>query len=398
MSESQTLPGQETGVTAPSTGAFGPAQREYYDTDKWSMTLPGTFAREILLNPEPVDRQRRPGTPAFLKPASDALHLAPLIKILHEIPITRDALLNIELLCSDYGYDTQWWDGEAVKQLRVVNVDQGYQNAQGQDLIYETQRLMAFLDDTERAYGSIDGLTRLQNRPQDGDKIKGFFEEWQRFTKQLAPDVQVSSIFESRGLKRGPEESDERVQAFSCLSINVDATMADNDFSLYDALDEVIWEGDDSDVFLQNVANVVTFSITRSSNSGSGIGIDIPAIWHPDRYLETSLPHAKEYRAQKTALDTQVNVLEANREKLCKLRTPAVIDASSLLATAKLHFEQTSTHLNDASQTTRTNGSVEFGDGNKLNNVLEQLSALDTRISAKLKSKSDLFVGETRAD
>ena len=392
MSESQTLPGQETGVTAPSTGTFGPAQREYYDTAKWSMTLPKSFAREILPNAEPIDRQRRPGTPAFLKPTSDALQLASFVKILHEIPMARDALLNIELLCPDYGYDTQWWDGEAIKQLRVVNVDEGYRNAQGQDFIYEMQRLMAFLDDTERAYGSIDGLTRLQNRPQDGDKTTGFLADWQRFTNQLVPDAQVSSVFESRGLKRDSEGNIEKDQVFSCLPINVDSTMADNGSSLYDALDEAIWDGSDgADVFLKDVANIVTFSVTRSNNSGAGIGIEVPAIWYADRYLETSLPQAKEYQAQRTALDTQANVLEINREKLCKLRTPAVIDALSLLATAKLHFEQTATHLDDSRQTARTNGSIQMEDRDKFNNVLEQLSALDARISEKLKSKLDIL-------
>ena len=390
MSESQTLPGQETGVADTSTKTFGPAQREYYDTEKWSMTLPGAFAREILLNPEPTDRQRHPGTPAFLKPASDALHLASLVKILHAIPLARDALLNFELLRPDYGYDAQWWDGEPVKQLRVVNVDQGYHNACGQDLICEVQRLMAFLDNTERAYGSIEVVTKLQGRPQDGERITSFLEDWQRSTTQLAPDVQISNVFESRGLKRDPEEGEDKCQSFSCLPISVDSSMVDHGFSLYDTLDEVIWEGaDGSDVFLKDVGRVVVFSISCSNNSGSGIGIDVPASWYPDRYLESSLPQAKEYRAQKTALDTRFNNLEASRELLLQFKTPRkpIVDASSLLATAKSHFEQTAIHRERVRQTTDTNGLIESESDVRYKDVLEQLSALDARITAKLKSK-----------
>lgn len=390
MSESQTLPGQETGVTDLSQRTFGPAQREYYDNEKWCMTLPGTFAQEILLNPEPIDRRRLPGTPAFLKPAPDAPHLAAFIKILHEIPIAREALLNAKLLRPDYGHDPQWWDGEPVKQLRVVNVDQGYNDAYGQDLIYETQRLMAFLDRTERAYGSIEVVAKLQSRPQDGDRITTFLEDWQKTTTQLAPDEHLSTIFESRGLKRDLEEGDDKCQAFSCLPMTVGSSMVDNGYTLYDVLDEVIWEGaEGSDVFLKDVGNVVTFSVSSLNTSGSGIGIDVPAVWYPDRYLESSISQAKEYQARKTALDSRFNDLEASKEMLLKFTAPRkpVVDASSLLVTAKSHFKQTSTYRNTVRQSGDVNGSMESDDDIRYESVIEQLNALHARIKRKLQSK-----------
>ena len=390
MTESQTLPGQETGVTDLTKKAFGPAQREYYDNEKWSMTLPGTFAREILLNPEPIDRQRHPGTPAFLKPTPDAAHLAALIKILHEIPIAREALLNIKLLCPDYGHDPQWWDGEPVKQLRVVNVDQGYQDAYGQDLINEIQRLMAFLDRTERAYGSIEGITKLQSRQDEGERITTFLEDWQTLTAQLAPDGSLSTIFESRGLKRDPEEGDEKSQAFSCLPINVGSNMINSGFSLYDALDEVIWEGTDgSDVFLKDVGHIAIFSLTCLVTSGSEIGIDIPAVWYPDRYMEFSIVQAKEYRARKTALENRINDLAATREKLLKFQSPRkpAAEASSLLATAMTHFEQSSSYQNSTKTGADVDGSKETNNNIKSVEILEQLNDLNARITKKLEGK-----------
>ena len=396
LNESQTLPGQETGVTDLSKKSFGPAQREYYDTENWSMTLPGTHTQEILLNPEPLDRKRQTGTPAFLKPAPDAPRLSALIKILHEIPVAREALLNAELLAPDYGYDSQWWDGEPVKQLRVVNVDQGYQNAYSQDLINETQRLMAFLDKTERAYGSTEGITRLQGRHPDRDRITLFLEDWQRATGELCPEDSLRTIFESRGVRRDLEDGDDKYQIFSCLPMNMSSGMVDKGFSLYHALDEVIWEEvDGPEVFLKDIGNVVTFNVTSWSTSGSGIGIDIPAIWYPDRYLESSIQQAKAYLDRKDALVRRYEELEATKEKLLKFRAA---DASSLLAKAVTHFEQTSAFHDTAKETAKINGSMDIDDHAKSENVLEQLKALDERIGNKLKSKLESNTGKSWAD
>ena len=401
MSWSESQPGQETGVTDLSKKAFGPAQREHYDAEKWSMTRTGAHTQEIFLNPESIDRRRQPGTPAFLKPAPDAAHLSALIKILHEIPIAREAFLNAELLRPDYGHDPQWWDGEPIKQLRVINVDQGYQDAYSHDLINETQRLMAFLDRTERAYGSIEGITKLQRSYQEGERITNFFQDWQKFTTELAPNEPLSTIFESRGLKRDPEEADDKCQTFSCLPMNIGSGMVDNGYSLYDALDEVIWDGaEGSEVFLKDIGNVITFSATCYSTSGSGIGIDIPSIWYPDRYLESSIQQAKEYRARKTTLENQINDLAAAKEQLLKFKAPRkpAVDASSLLAMAMEHFEQTSAYQHTANQSANINGSIETDGDVKSNNVLEQLKALDASITNKLKSKLNHAVQDIETD
>ena len=385
LNESQTLAGQETGVTDLNKQSFGPAQREYYDTEKWSMTLPGTHTQEILLNPEAIDRKRQPGTPAFLKPAPDAPRLSALLKILHEIPVAREALLNTELLAPDYGYDSQWWDGEPVKQLRVVNVDQGYQDACSQDLINETQRLMAFLDKTERAYGSTEGITKLQGRHPDRDRVTLFLEDWQKATSDLSPRESLRTIFESRGVRRDPEDGDDKYQTFSCLPMNMSSGMVDNGFSLYHALDEVIWEETDGpEVFLKDIGNIVTFNVTCWSTSGSGIGIDIPAIWYPDRYLESSIQQAKSYLDRKEDLVNRYEELEAMREKLLKFRTA---DASFLLAKAVAHFEQTLAFQRTANETAKVNESMETDGHVESDNVLQQLRALDERIANKLKSK-----------
>lgn len=182
--------------------AFGPATRLHYETDKWAMTLPGNQAEEIHLNPEAADRKRPDGSPAFLKPSPAGHRLPALLKILHVIPMAREALLNKSCLLPDYGCDSTWWDGTAIKRLRIVNVDREDSDISNDDVIYETQRLMAFLDDTKRAYGSIDALASNDAISRDNsDKIETFFKAWLTATAEAAPNTSVADIFETVGTK-----------------------------------------------------------------------------------------------------------------------------------------------------------------------------------------------------
>ena len=398
LSDSQTLPGQETGVTDWDKSTFGPAQREYYDTKQWSMTAPGAHAQEILLSPEPFNRKRQPGTPAFLKPVLDAPRLSALIKILHEIPVAREALLNAELLAPDYGRDSQWWEGDSIKQLRVVNVDQGYQGIHSQDLVYETQRLMAFLDGTERAYGSVDSLIRsMDGLPRNEDKeIANFLEDWQKSTGELSPGEHLRTIFRSRGVRRGPEEGDDKHSDFDSLNISLSSSSVDNGLSLYDALDDVIWEGNDNvEVFLEDIGNIVIFNVTCWNTLATKIGIDIPATWYPDRYLESSIPQAKKYRERLDEFVRQRDELEWRRDKLLSFKTA---DASSLLARTTTHLEHTLAYQQSTGRTQEISEQMDTANSPGLNDLLEQLRVIDERIVKKLKGWLNIMCSVTHTD
>lgn len=182
--------------------AFGPATRLHYETDKWAMTLPGSQAEEIHLNPEAVDRKRPDGSPAFLKPSPAGHRLPAVLKILHAIPMAREALLNRSCLLPDYGCDKTWWDGTAIKRLRIVNVDMEDSQTSNDDIIYETQRLMAFLDDSTRAYGSTDALANNDTISRDNsDKIDTFLKTWLTATAEAVPNTSVANTFETVGTR-----------------------------------------------------------------------------------------------------------------------------------------------------------------------------------------------------
>ena len=112
----------------------------------------------------PRNRKRKPNTPAFIKTPSTGHRLSALIKTDRAIPKAREALLNRNQTLQDCGHEKDGWDGTPVRVLRIVNMDADGQNMIENDVVYEAQRLMAFLDKTDRAYGSTNVL-RLRSVP-----------------------------------------------------------------------------------------------------------------------------------------------------------------------------------------------------------------------------------------
>ena len=105
-----------------------------------------------------------------------------------------------EKTASDYGYDSQWWNGQSIKIPRIVSLDNPYADDQDwDDILYEAQRLMAFLDGTRRAFGSTDalaGLRSLYGYSGDGG-VERFLEAWQEASVRATPANQLSMVFSS---------------------------------------------------------------------------------------------------------------------------------------------------------------------------------------------------------
>lgn len=159
---------QETGITGTHTSPTNPNFRDAapdrdYDPNQWALTT--TQTHEIFLDPSPEDRKRSPGEPVFLRPSSSGTNLSAALTILHSIPLAREGLLVRGHVRPDYGHDDQWWNGQRVRTLRVVDVDD--EESQIVEEIVEVQRLMAFLDQSTRAYGSVEGLVVMYNLQDD---------------------------------------------------------------------------------------------------------------------------------------------------------------------------------------------------------------------------------------
>ena len=392
MNESQTLPGQETGTIDYDKQTFGPATRDNYDPKEWTMIYPTAQTKEILLNPEPFDRKRQPNAPAFFKTPSTGHRLSALIKIFHAIPKAREALLNRNQTLQDYGHEKDWWDGTPVKVLRIVNMDADGQRMIEDDVVYEAQRLMAFLDKTDRAYGSTNVLAGCI-RLQDNGKASNFMSSWQTAAAQF--ESPLANIFESIGTKLDPNDPNAaRTEHVTYLTVGVDDEISGKGLTLYEALDHLFWADakKDEEICLQKVGDIFTLEVDNQVDSVSGLGIEIPSVWYADRYLPTHMHEAKDMLARKAALMTQLQNEEKLQSRISRFQKPvggAQIDITALLTKAMAYFERKMAYqdaIKERSLTTQQiQEDIRQGPA-QIDPVANELRALTARISDKLKS------------
>ena len=392
MGDSQTLPDQETGVLGGQ--AFGPATRDHYESDKWAVTISGPQTQEIILNPEPADRKRPKGAPAFLKPSPTGHRLPALLKILHAIPMAREALLNRTHVLPDYGHDRDWWDGTAIKFLKIVNLDLQGRQVNNDDIIYESQRLMAFLDETERAYGSADVLSKTDVMGGlHSEKAKDFYTVWHDATIHSVPDAQLLDVFTSIGRKVSSENP--QSETFYWLTARVDDEIPGNGLTLYEVLDNVLW-GDtreDEETFFEKIGDVFTLEICNLVPNSSGLGIDIPAVWYADRYLPSSTKQAKDMLNRKAKVAAELDAQKLVQEQITQFSNPlngTKIDAAHLLSTAITYFDQTAEYQEASKDYPEISQGPEDSvpTSNNPSKIAQDLRALSETISCRMRGLS----------
>ncbi|KAI9772978.1 MAG: hypothetical protein M1840_008860 [Geoglossum simile] len=304
ISRSEMTP-QETGVTH-----FGPATRGHYEDADWAVATVGSGAHEIFPNPEPIDRKRIPGEPAFLKPSPSAHNLASFITILHSIPLARRALLFQDHLLPDYGHNDEWWDGTPTKVLKIVSYDEGIQTERYEDeIIYETQRLLAFLTKTTRTYGSAEVLANTEGvRSAHLDIIiADYLESWYTAAKRLTPHDTLPEIFRTVAISYD-EEGERKTQPVFLPTLPVDENQ-----TLYDVIDEALWAEVDEDreeTYFEQASEVFSLLLKSTNANHNGIGTRIPTVLYLDRYMESSKSPAKEMRSKKMGMKRRVQEIE----------------------------------------------------------------------------------------
>lgn len=323
---------QVTGVTLKREAQFGKATRDHYDEGAWAMTLFNTSSEEVLISPDPEDRKRVDGDPAFIRPTQDNLYLGGLLTILHEIPLAREALLLRNRVLFDYGNDANWWNGQAINLPKIVTVhDSQDADNDWDDIIYESQRLMAFLDSTKRAFGSCDALANLKrvtSYSSDSEEIVArFLEKWHDAALRADPDNQLATIFMSHAYKNSPFEVDEDGEPIEKqLYIFSPQVEPDHGQTLYDVLDTAIW-GDSpgeelDDVWLETVGEVLLMKLDAPDSSKS-VDVKIPSVFYPDRYLSSCREISRNFRTKRLEVESELRLLEQVVQRLTYPSSPA---------------------------------------------------------------------------
>jgi hypothetical protein len=365
------IEGQESGVTG-SNPHFGPATREQYDSSSWAL-VPTASSTEVIADPIPNQRKREPGQPAILKPSSNFNYLSTLIPILHSIPQFRNALLCPGLLHKDYWAGDHWWKGSPAETSRIIEI--GRSEAYGLDILYETQRLMAFLDKTDRIYGSTDSMLKsdawreLQPAVDDpDDDLVKFLVSWGFAFESQVPDAKLNGVLRSTFNVAGANK-----ESF-VLDASVTRDKSKPHLDVYDVLDDALFASAAGSAHIRDISNVLIFRITSSNTDAADIGCRIPATLYADRYLEVNKHIVDSMRKDMEVHEEELMSYQKQAEKI-KYHTPKKAGAKRLDSLQMLKASMT------AYEPTITEESVENAA------TLSYLKTLYDNIERKLASR-----------
>lgn len=386
--------GQETGVMGGSGVHFGPANKSHYDTNQWAMTLAQPRVTESVPDVEPQQRRRQNDEPAFLKPLPSRDFLPNLISILHCIPLSHNALLFDSNLLADYGHEPNWWTGTPTKVRGPIVVDGNLDDSSESDIVRESQRLMAFLDATERSYGSAEALSGMEDivsvqHKDTGEEMKDLFEKflinWELNALRMDPDSEVEKIF------RSEISSEHGTNAFWTMDINLGAISASKPWSLYDVLDELIYVPVEPTPSIKRFGQILVLRITHPELSEGGLDMELPSSWYVDRYLEENLEKTKVMKGKISECRGRIaRIAKAQNEvqKWTDHRTETDVDALALVRASMAAFKKTeATEIVDefTGRTNRKHSDRTHG------HVLEALQAVCESVELKVKCECSVL-------
>ncbi|KJZ71903.1 hypothetical protein HIM_08748 [Hirsutella minnesotensis 3608] len=308
-----TVPQQESGVleSTQSASHFGPANRQEYDQNSWAM-VPSASA-SALADPLPEMRKRIDGAPAFLVSGNGSAGehtLGGLLTILHAIPLSRNILLQTGSPADSYGFNSEWWKGQEILPPQVLaKIQSGelqWNDRHGPlpNSDHEIHRLMAFLDATERGYGTVSVLSDLFPFPNVPPEKKLFEYLMQQNQELTMPLTQIATLSPVKDDEIGQEDA-----RFGLLEIEHLRADYSNIKTLYESFDHIMWTDALSWGEIHESAKMAMFKdmgevlTIKIGGDGPEDSIEIPEELFPEKYLISRKAEAR--RIQQGWCDTK---------------------------------------------------------------------------------------------
>ncbi|TAQ86641.1 hypothetical protein B7494_g5012 [Chlorociboria aeruginascens] len=389
----QGLPPQESGVTGTDRVYFGPAERGQYEEGKWDMVpLARTSAQEIVLDPEPEQRKRQSGSPAFLKPSAEH-RLGAILTIYHEIPLAREIFLDRLDTIPDYGSDKEWWTGAQIELPTTTHQGDVVIQREDSKLSQEVQRLMAFLDKTDRSYGSADALARLPLIRElyfgrdVSDLESAFFSAYESI---LEGHGQFRKLFSIGVASEVDQDTDKK--PFAILDLNLPRKDSIEHETLYDIADDTLWIPPaplelEYSAYLSHIANVIAFRLTGNDSSKS---IDIPIIWYPDRYLKSGREAALDMRLKKNEYGEKLRSIIEMEDNLTFFQVRGrSVKVRDMFTAALRHDQECEVLPENTNAETTTRG----GEGSELSaGIRKVLDSIDEKLKVLNEEKEKTWL------
>lgn len=332
---------QETGVIDSQMSApyFGPANRPDYDQDSWAMVPMQSTEREVTTSvPPPSTRKRAAEAPAFLVQGSggyaESNRLGAFLTILHAIPLARNKLLESGTPAASYWHNSEWWNGKAIIApgiLTRLQAGELHPNAPEAMPNFEEEihRLIAFMDLTERSYGTVGTLRDLiMAESNTSDSLeKHFYETFAtRNPEQVAPlysQVTLDKVLHSdEQMEELAEDLEDQLASFGLLETDLAKEDYNHIKTLYELLDHVMW----SDVLQDGINEDSRMAMYREYGEvlsikldGSGpeeASIAIPEIFYPERWLESRQDDARKIQKEWARIKIELQRLDDAQRKL----------------------------------------------------------------------------------
>ena len=299
--------------------------------------------RTLVPDLDVSERERKSGEPVFLKPLPQPDPLPSLLTILSHIPQARQQLLALDHVFEDYGSHPEWWKGEEIESSSVAWTDSSEEDSQShhmkQDIIKETQRLMAFLSQSERVYGSAEALSHLRGMgPSEafgGSNQALFIQFMKAWSFAVGKDVLFDSTLSS------DEHGKETVSQWT-LEIDWRHISQKESSSLIHALDNTLWSKTmmggktGSDYSFSSVAPILCIGLPPSSQ-----GVQVPASLFMDRYMTCNSQIISQMRDKESQYIQTIHQADETLAKLQKF-----IHRGKSNETAKL-FDYTLSYLQE---------------------------------------------------
>lgn len=310
----------DSGVTAPAAQPppfFGPATRTDYDKADWSMVPIGTSSAWGTTEAKASSRKKTDGAPAVLVQGNgvNGKHaLGGLLTILHEIPLARNTLLNCGSPAETYGFASDWWNGREIlpAEVPLQNSEIDWQdNTQKAVFEEELHRLMAFLDSTERSYGTVSVLHSLIPYAT--------FETEKQFYQYLDQrnSGKLDSLFQTASPAKvyDDDEIDDETAKFAMFEFDLRREAYHEVATVYEALDHLMWNDalswdtfDDTTkmAVLTSTGEVIAIKI---GGDGPAESIEIPTTFYPERWLLSRKDEARRIQAACVSTKRQMAAL-----------------------------------------------------------------------------------------